>query len=138
EHTFGVTLLQSQTQFREESNFMSANNVPFSSQKWNALNSEDVALADWSSDLEERQLLSYMARVNYDYKNKYLLTVSGRYDGASQLAEGNKWAFFPSAALGWRLDKENFLAGTDWIDQLKLRIGVGVTGNSAIDAYSTK
>src|SRR5690606_31855247 len=61
EHTFGVTLLQSQTQFREESNFMSANNVPFSSQKWNALNSEDVALADWSSDLEERQLLSYMA-----------------------------------------------------------------------------
>src|SRR5690606_15440775 len=98
EHTFGVTLLQSQTQFREESNFMSANNVPFSSQKWNALNSEDVALADWSSDLEERQLLSYMARVNYDYKNKYLLTVSGRYDGASQLAEGNKWAFFPSAA----------------------------------------
>lgn len=138
EHTLGVTLLQSQTQFREESNFMSADNVPFSSQKWNALSSENVALADWESTLVERQLLSYMARVNYDYKNKYLLTVSGRYDGASQLAEGNKWAFFPSAALGWRLDKENFLAGTDWIDQLKLRFGVGVTGNSAIDPYSTK
>src|SRR5690606_12822280 len=105
-------------------------NIPFPSQKWNALSSENVALADWGSDLVERQLLSYMARLNYNFSNKYLLTVSGRYDGASQLADGNKWSFFPSAALGWSLDKENFLADTDWIDQLKLRVGVGVTGNS--------
>jgi TonB-linked SusC/RagA family outer membrane protein len=137
-HTFGATLLQSQTQFNEESNSMSADNIPFSDQKWNALSSENVALADWNSDLEERQLLSYMARLNYGFDDKYLLTLSGRYDGASQLAEGNKWAFFPSAALAWSLDKENFLSETDWISQLKLRVGVGVTGNSAIDAYSTK
>ena len=136
-HNLGVTLLQSQTKFKEEASDMSADNIPFSSQKWNALSSENVALADWGSDLVERQLLSYMARLNYNFSNKYLLTVSGRYDGASQLAEGNKWSFFPSAALGWSLDKENFLADTNWIDQLKLRVGVGVTGNSAIDAYST-
>lgn len=138
EHDFGVTLLQSQTQYNEESSSMSADNVPFSSQKWNALSSENVALNGWSSGLSERQLLSYMARLNYSFDSKYLLTVSGRYDGASQLAEGNKWAFFPSAALGWRLDKEDFLLDSEWINQLKLRLGVGVTGNSAIDPYSTK
>ena len=138
EHDFGVTLLQSQTQYNEESSSMSADNIPFPSQKWNALSSENVALNDWSSGLEERQLLSYMARLNYSFDSKYLLTVSGRYDGASQLAEGNKWAFFPSAALGWRLDKEDFLFNSEWINQLKLRMGVGVTGNSAIDPYSTK
>lgn len=137
-HTLGVTLLQSQTQFNEESNSMSADNIPFASQKWNALSSENVALANWNSDLEERQLLSYMARINYNYANKYLLTASARYDGASQLAEGNKWAFFPSAALGWSIDKENFMAESTWVDQLKLRVGVGVVGNSAIDPYSTQ
>lgn len=79
-----------------------------------------------------------MARVNYNYNNKYLLTLSGRWDGASQLAEGNKWAFFPSAAVAWRLDQENFLKGVEWIDQLKLRLGFGTVGNSAVDLYSTK
>jgi TonB-linked SusC/RagA family outer membrane protein len=79
-----------------------------------------------------------MARVNYNYNNKYLLTLSGRWDGASQLAEGNKWAFFPSAAIAWRLDQESFLNGVNWIDQLKLRLGFGTVGNSAVDLYSTK
>ncbi|SNR27664.1 TonB-linked outer membrane protein, SusC/RagA family [Maribacter sedimenticola] len=137
-HDLGATLLQSQTQFIEESNFMAADNIPFASQKWNALSADNVALSSYDSDLTERQLLSYMARLNYGFDNKYLLTVSGRYDGASQLAEGNKGAFFPSAALGWSIDQENFLADSNWIDQLKLRAGVGVTGNAAIDAYSTK
>lgn len=137
-HDVGATLLQSQTQFKEESNFMAADNIPFASQKWNALSADNVALSSYDSDLVERQLLSYMARLNYGFDNKYLLTVSGRYDGASQLAEGNKGAFFPSAALGWSIDKENFLADSSWINQLKLRVGVGVTGNAAIDAYSTK
>jgi TonB-linked SusC/RagA family outer membrane protein len=137
-HDVGVTLLQSQTQFKEEWNSVAANNIPFPEQKWNALNSTNVVISNAGADISERQLESYMARLNYGFADKYLLTVSGRYDGASQLAEGNKWAFFPSAALGWRLDKENFLSGIDWINQLKLRAGVGVTGNSAINPYSTK
>ena len=89
---------------------------------------------EWNNSQNERR----MFRVNYDYNNKYLLTVSGRWDGASQLAEGNKWAFFPSAALGWRLDQEEFLKDVTWLNQLKFRLGVGVTGNSAIDPYQTK
>ncbi|WNH12693.1 SusC/RagA family TonB-linked outer membrane protein [Thalassobellus suaedae] len=138
DHNIGVTLLQSQTVFDEESNYMDAENIPFASQKWNALNNDNVTIAGFDSGISERQLLSYMARVNYSFADKYLLTVSGRYDGASQLADGNKWAFFPSAALGWRLDRESFLENSSWINQLKLRAGVGVTGNSAIDPYSTQ
>ena len=136
-HGIGMTLLQSQTQFETESSLMSANNVPFSSQKWNALDAVS-SLQSWSSGITKQALLSYMGRLNYSYSNKYLLTVSGRYDGASQLAEGHKWSFFPSAALGWRMDQEGFMANVRWVNQLKLRLGVGVTGNSAIDPYSTK
>lgn len=136
-HDVGVTLLQSQTKFNSESSFMSADNVPLASQKWNALGAVG-SLKSWSSGIVESALLSYMARFNYSFSNKYLLTVSGRYDGASQLAAGNKWDFFPSAALGWRLDQESFMDNASWVDQLKLRLGVGVTGNAAIDPYSTK
>ena len=53
-----------------------------------------------------------------------------RWDGASQLAEGHKWASFPSAAIAWRMDQEDFLKDISWLNQLKLRIGMGVTGNA--------
>lgn len=134
-HQIGVTALQTQTEYDYEKNSMSADNVPFTTQKWNSLN---IPLSAWNSSLIEKQLRSYMGRINYDFDNRFLVTVSGRYDGASQLAEGNKWAFFPSTALGWRLNNERFLADQAWIDALKVRAGVGVTGNSAIDPYSTK
>ena len=138
-HSLGVTLLQSATKYRYEESSMAALNIPLASAKWNALSKANIsALDDWVSDLVEKQLLSYMFRLNYDYNSRYLLTVSGRWDGASQLAKGNKWAFFPSAALGWRLDQEGFLQDVSWLNQLKLRVGVGVTGNSAIDPYQTK
>ena len=79
-----------------------------------------------------------MGRLNYNYANKYLLTFSGRWDGASMLAEGNKWSFFPSVALGWRLEQEEFMKNLTWIDQLKLRLGYGSTGNAAVTEYNTK
>jgi TonB-linked SusC/RagA family outer membrane protein len=138
-HTIGATLLQTASKWTSESSSISGQGVEVPSQMWynfEALTS--AQLSAWSSDLEERQLESYMARVNYNYSNKYLLTLSGRWDGASQLAEGNKWAFFPSAAIAWRLDQESFLEGINWIDQLKLRLGFGTVGNSAVGLYSTK
>ena len=95
-HSLGVTLLQSATKYRYEESSMAALNIPLASAKWNALSKANIsALDDWGSDLVEKQLLSYMFRLNYDYNSRYLLTVSGRWDGASQLAKGNKWAFFP-------------------------------------------
>lgn len=138
-HSLGLTLLQSATKYHYEESSMSAINIPLASAKWNALTPENVSSLDsWGSGLTEKQLLSYMFRLNYDYNSRYLFTISGRWDGASQLAEGNKWAFFPSMALGWRLDQERLLQSIQWINQLKLRVGIGVTGNSAIDPYQTK
>lgn len=138
-HTLGATLLQTASSWQSDNSYMRAQGIPLASQKWNALNSTNVTkLEDWDSGLTERQLMSYMMRFNYNFSEKYLITVSGRWDGASQLAEGHKWAFFPSAALAWRVDQESFLQNMNWISQLKMRLGVGVTGNSAVDPYQTK
>lgn len=137
-HDFGLTLLQSQTQYNNEESAMSATDIKNPDNKWNALNPNNVTLASFSSNITEKGLLSYMARVNYGYDDKYLITASGRFDGASQLAPGNKWSFFPSTSLAWRIDKENFMQGISWINQLKLRAGYGVTGNAAVDPYATQ
>jgi TonB-linked SusC/RagA family outer membrane protein len=137
DHTLGATLLQTASKWTYESYDMSAQNLPTSEQKWYNMGSV-AALDSWGTDLTERQLSSYMARVNYNYKQKYLLTMSARWDGASQLADGNKWAFFPSVALGWRMEQEEFIKDIEWIDQMKLRLGYGMTGNSAVSPYTTK
>lgn len=138
-HNFGATILQSATKHNYEQTYMRAIGIPLSSQKWNALSKANISsLDDWNTEISEKQLMSYMGRINYSFADKYLLTASGRWDGASQLAVGNKWAFFPSAALGWRMDQEEFMKDISWISQLKLRLGMGTTGNSAIDPYQTK
>jgi len=93
----------------------------------------------YNTDLIESSLASYMGRVNYTFNDKYLLTVTGRYDGASQLATDNKWAFFPSAALGWRLSEESFIEDLDVFSSLKLRVSYGEVGNNAsISPYATQ
>jgi TonB-dependent starch-binding outer membrane protein SusC len=138
-HTISATLLQTASKWTSEQSSMTAQGVEIPSQRWFSFGSlTSTQLTGWKSGLTERQLESYMARVNYNYSDKYLLTLSGRWDGASQLAEGNKWAFFPSAAIGWRIDQESFLHDVTWIDQLKLRFSLGTTGNSAVDPYTTK
>lgn len=137
-HDFGVTLLQSKTQYSEESSAMSAQNIPITASKWNALRPVNVSLLSYSSDLIETGLFSYMGRINYGFDDKYLLTASLRYDAASQLAPENKGDYFPSASIGWRLDKEDFLQGISWLNQLKLRVGYGVVGNAAVPAFETQ
>jgi TonB-dependent starch-binding outer membrane protein SusC len=143
-HSFGLTLLQSATKFvADPINTIRGTGIPFASQKWNALNSAVIPAGNLSiiqnSDLIKRQLVSYMARLNYAFDDKYLMTVSVRSDGASQLYDdGSKFALFPSAALAWRISRENFMQNLGWLNDLKLRAGVGVTGNSAISAYATK
>lgn len=138
DHSFGATLLKSQTVYSNETSSMEAFNIPNAANKWNALTPSNVTLNKYASNITESGLLSYMGRINYGYADKYLLTASGRYDAASQLATGNKWAFFPSTALAWRIDKENFMKNVSWVNQLKLRAGFGVTGNAAVSPYSTQ
>ncbi|MDR3118510.1 MAG: TonB-dependent receptor [Mediterranea sp.] len=141
DHKFDITLLQSASKYNQETASMSAQNIPKESYKWNNMGSVDItstdARASMGTDITDRQLASYMARLNYAFKDRYLLTVSGRYDGSSVLAEGHKWDFFPSLALGWRLDQEAFMKSMTWIEQLKLRLGMGVTGNATVKAYDT-
>ncbi len=87
-----------------------------------------------SSSYRETAKMSYAGRINYSYLGRYLLTASLRWDGASQLY--NKWCAFPAVAAGWRVSDEPFMKGTkDWLDNLKLRVGYGVTGNANIDPY---
>jgi TonB-dependent starch-binding outer membrane protein SusC len=137
-HAFDFTFLKSQTAYRIESSNMAAENIPYAPSLWNALNNSNVALSAWGSGLSENQLESYMGRINYTFDDKYNLTVSTRWDGASQLSEKNRGAVFSSAAASWAINKEKFLENTAWVNSLRLRVGVGQTGNSAIDNYSTK
>lgn len=134
-HDIGITLLQTASDSRFEEYEMTAENLEWDEQKWYAFGLND--LKSKSSVFRKTALTSYMARANYSYADKYLLTISGRWDGASQLAEGHKWDFFPSAALGWRMEQEPFMQELTWIDQLKVRAGMGTTGNAAIEAYGT-
>lgn len=140
-HHFDVTLLQSASKYHYEDAGMAAQNIPSEGFLWNNMDAVDFAndsyKASMSTGLVESQLASYMGRLNYSFKDRYLLTVSGRYDGSSVLAPGHKWSFFPSAALGWRMDQENFMKDIHWLEQLKLRVGVGTTGNAAVKPYST-
>jgi len=80
---------------------------------------------------------SYYGRINYAFKEKYLLTLTGRADGASKFGESNKYAFFPSAAVAWRISEEPFLKGNPTISHLKLRTSYGATGNSEINTYAS-
>lgn len=89
------------------------------------------------TEYDESSLMSWLGRINYSLKDRYLFTITGRYDGASQLAAGHKWAFFPSAALAWRVSEEAFLKEYGIFDNLKLRLSWGRTGSQGVDNYST-
>jgi TonB-linked SusC/RagA family outer membrane protein len=88
-----------------------------------------------TSSSSEYQITSYFSRANYNLKDKYLFTATGRFDGSSRFGDNNKFAFFPSAALAWRISKEAFLADSRAISDWKLRVSYGLTGNSAIGSY---
>jgi len=137
DHKIGITLMQSASGYHSESSGMKSNTLATNTELWYNIGSGG-SLNGFSTGLTETQMASYMARVNYGFKDKYLLTASARLDGSSVLADGHKWAPFYSAALGWRIDQENFMKNVEFVDALKLRLGAGVTGNAAISAYSTK
>lgn len=95
------------------------------------------------SSASKSEMASFFGRINYTYKDRYLLTATLRADGASNFAKNNRWGYFPSVALGWRFTEENFMKNTqDWLSNGKLRLSYGQTGNSnigdkAVDYYAT-
>jgi len=137
-HKLGVTLLQSAQKSRRENISTSVTGTINPLSYWYDLASNTVGTpSGYGTGFTENTLSSFMARVQYNLLNKYLLTVSGRYDGSSVLAPGYKWDFFPSFALAWKMQDENFMKELTWITELKPRIGYGVTGNSSVNPYTT-
>lgn len=134
-HRITLTALQSAYYQRNEAYSIAVKDLPYNS-FWYALNTGTLTAN--SSSLIERSLASYMGRINYSYADKYLLTLTGRSDGASQLSDGNKWAFFPSVAVGWRLNEEPFISNLNVFSNLKLRVSYGQVGNSGVNPYSTQ
>ena len=135
-HNLKVTAAQSMLEERFETSSTSVQNLPYYS-IWYALHTASV-ISGVSSGLTERSILSFMGRVNYSFDDKYLITLTSRYDGSSVLAEGNKWAFFPSVALAWRLSEENFVKNINLFSDLKLRLSYGEVGNDVVPPYSTQ
>lgn len=105
--------------------------------KWYNVN-EAQQNVSYGSSKNEWAMLSFMGRINYTLMEKYLFTVTGRHDGSSRLAKGNKWAFFPSAAVAWRISEEAFMKEFEQLYNLKLRASFGSSGNTAISTYATQ
>lgn len=89
------------------------------------------------SDATEWGIISYLARVNYSLKSKYLMSLAGRIDGSSRFGENNKYAFFPSGSVAWRASEEDFIQALNVFSNLKVRASVGYTGNQEIGLYSS-
>jgi TonB-linked SusC/RagA family outer membrane protein len=134
-HNLSVDGIFSTYKTRDERLAVRARNMPYPSEWYNLFSGEFDASGS-SSSYREASLVSYLARVNYDFKGKYLLTGSLRYDGSSKLAD--KWALFPSFAAAWRVSEESFMQA-DWLSDLKLRFSYGNSGNNnGVGPYATK
>ncbi len=102
-----------------------------------AYSSLGTALSNESDIYADENLLSFFGRVNYTLNDKYLATVTFRADGSSKFMEGNRWGYFPSLALAWRMSDESWLKDVKWLSNLKARLSFGTAGNNRIPSGST-
>lgn len=102
---------------------------------YNAIGTGNSALNQIGSGRASTKINSFLARVNYIFKDRYLLTASFRADGSSRFGPNNRFGYFPSAALAWKIHEESFLKGVSFIDELKFRVSYGVIGNQNIANY---
>jgi TonB-linked SusC/RagA family outer membrane protein len=93
---------------------------------------------DGSSGMAAFTIESFLSRLNYSYKGKYLLTAAFNREASSRFGSGNRWGSFPSASVGWRVSQEDFFPKTAWLDDLKLRASYGITGNNNIGNYTSQ
>ena len=137
DHSLGATLVSTWTYNQSENNKAAGSGQNLDS--WTFYRLLGATSARVESDFTQYQKMGYAVRFNYAYRGKYLLTFSNRWDGVSWLSEGHKWDAFPAGALAWRISDESFMENThNWMNNLKLRVGYGVTGNSGgIAPYST-
>ncbi len=105
---------------------------------WNNMTAvQDKQTYSAGTSFSKKTKMSTFARLDYNFKSRYYITATGRYDGASNFAANSKWAFFPSTALRWNVANEPFMKNVSWVDDLALRASYGITGNDAISSYQS-
>lgn len=134
-HHFDVTGVYSMLQTRAENLKGIGNGLAYNSLWYNLKGGSSSNTSE--SGYTQTNLMSFLARANYSYNDKYYATVSYRIDGSSKLAVGKKWGGFASAALAWRISGEDFMSTADWLNNLKLRLSFGQSGNDNVNAYQT-
>jgi TonB-linked SusC/RagA family outer membrane protein len=137
DHNVAFTGLQSIQRDRFENTSINVLGIPAETQQYFALG-DASQITGSTTDLRTWTLLSFMGRVNYDFRNKYLFTGTLRADGSSRFGENTKFGYFPSVALGWNISEEPFMSDVRWIDNMKLRVSYGAIGNTAINPYQTQ
>lgn len=130
-HALNLVGLFSVQKENHEGGQMRGIGLPFASD-WYAIQSAEE-ITDVSTYYWEAAMVSYMLRANYTFSDKYLLTLTGRYDGSSKLSTKNRWGFMPSAALAWRVSNEEFMKNQKLFNDLKLRVSWGKSGNNNIN-----
>lgn len=137
DHSLNALALFSVYSSTTEGDGITANDMPFDVDWYNTGSAKFFTNAE--SYYKKITMLSYVLRLNYSYKGRYLATVSSRWDGSSKFQKENRWGAFPSMALAWRISEEDFMKKYDWVSNLKLRASVGLTGNNAnVGPYDTQ
>lgn len=121
---------------QEQFDFNRINGTNFPNDEIKTMNAAGL-ISNALSTKQEWSLISYLARINYNFDNRYLLTATVRRDGSSRFGADNRWGVFPSVSLGWRLSEENFMKDVSWISELRLRTSYGLTGNNFITNYGS-
>lgn len=136
-HHFDATLMQSFNIIKWKKLGFTATGFANDDLYYNAVgNALDYGQPDW--ELSERRLVSFLGRARYNFRDRYLLTLAARVDGSSVFGDNNKYGVFPSVALAWRINNEQFMKGTSsWLNNLKLRLSWGQVGNQGISPYTT-
>lgn len=120
--------------YEQERLIASAQNFSTDAMGFNNLGAGEVQNPS-SNGVNSWSLLSYLGRINYKLKDRYLLTLTARMDGSSRFGKGNKYGFFPSGAFAWRISEEPFMQSQNVVSSLKLRTSFGITGNQELPSY---
>ena len=137
DHNIGGSVITSWNKNQNDSSLAAASGQMVD--RWSFWRLASGASQHVESDFAQTQKMSFAVRFNYSYKGKYLFTFSNRWDGVSQFSAGHKWDSFTAGAIAWRISDEPFMnVAKNWLNNLKLRVGYGITGNSGgVDAYGT-
>lgn len=137
DHNIGGSVITSWNKNQNDSSLAAASGQMVD--RWSFWRLASGASQHVESDFAQTQKMSFAVRFNYSYKGKYLFTFSNRWDGVSQFSARHKWDSFPAGAIAWRISDEPFMnVAKNWLNNLKLRVGYGITGNSGgVDAYGT-